>query len=160
MARTTTVTLDFNEDEPAVGLARQRELIRAVLNASSADETRWLEWKSQHGVSKAAGAFAVSKAILGFANRIPDGAEQWAGGHVYLLVGVDDDAVHGVPTHDAERADSWLRRNLGEFSRYQFTCVPMETDEGKRYVMLADVSPSGRPLSGPARRRCRRRWSW
>ncbi|MEU2263800.1 hypothetical protein ABZ557_26820 [Streptomyces sp. NPDC019645] len=135
------MTLDFNADEPVVGLARQRELIRAVLNASSADETRWLEWKSQHDVSRAAGAFAVSKAILGFANRMPDVAEQWVGGHAYLLVGVDEDAIHGVPTHDVEKVDGWLRRYLGEFSRYQFTYVPMDTDEGKRHVMLADVSP-------------------
>ncbi|MFF4647275.1 helix-turn-helix domain-containing protein [Streptomyces sp. NPDC001389] len=135
------MTLDFNADEPVVGLARQRELIRAVLNASSADETRWLEWKSQHDVSKAAGAFAVSKAILGFANRMPDVAEQWAGGHAYLLVGVDEDAIHGVPTHDVEKVDGWLRRYLGDFSRYQFTYVPLDTDEGKRHVMLVDVSP-------------------
>ncbi|MGW4704665.1 AlbA family DNA-binding domain-containing protein [Streptomyces sp. NPDC004285] len=135
------MTLDFNADEPVVGLARQRELIHAVLNASSADETRWLEWKSQHDVSKPAGAFAVSKAILGFANRMPDVAEQWAGGHAYLLVGVNEDAIHGVPTHDVEKVDSWLRRYLGEFSRYQFTYVPMDTDEGKRQVMLVDVSP-------------------
>ncbi|MFE6461108.1 helix-turn-helix domain-containing protein [Streptomyces cinereoruber] len=142
------MTLDFNADEPVVGLARQQELIRAVLSASSADETRWLEWKSQHDVLKAAGAFAVSKAILGFANRMPDVAEQWAGGHAYLLVGVDEDAIHGVPTHDVEKVDSWLRRYLGEFSRYQFTYVPMDTDEGKRHVMLVDVFPPqwGDPL--------------
>ncbi|MFJ8696974.1 AlbA family DNA-binding domain-containing protein [Streptomyces roseolilacinus] len=142
------MTLDFNADEPVVGLARQRELIHAVLNASSADETRWLEWKSHHDVSRAAGAFAVSKAILGFANRMPDVAEQWAGGHAYLLVGVDEDAIHGVPTHDVEKVDGWLRRYLGEFSRYQFTYVPMDTDEGKRHVMLVDVSPPrwGDPL--------------
>ncbi|MFE5864182.1 hypothetical protein ACFQ77_27080 [Streptomyces virginiae] len=135
------MTLDFNADEPVVGLARQRELIRAVLGASSADETRWLEWKSRHDVSNADGAFAVSKAILGFANRMPDVAEQWAGGHAYLLVGVDTNAVHGVPTHDVEKVDGWLRRYLGEFSRYQFTYVPMETAEGKQHVMLVDVSP-------------------
>ncbi|MFJ1964034.1 AlbA family DNA-binding domain-containing protein [Streptomyces massasporeus] len=148
------MTLDFNADEPVVGLARQRELIRAVLNASSADETRWLEWKSQHDVLKAAGAFAVSKAILGFANRMPDVAEQWAGGHAYLLVGVDEDAIHGVPTHDVEKVDSWLRRYLGEYSRYQFTYVPMDTDEGKRHVMLVDVPAHvlPRPAGGPRAR--------
>ncbi|MFI5621713.1 helix-turn-helix domain-containing protein [Streptomyces sp. NPDC051567] len=135
------MTLDFNADEPVVGLARQRELIRAVLSASSADETRWLEWKSQHDVSKPEGAFAVSKAILGFANRMPDVAEQWAGGHAYLLVGVDEDAIHGVPTHDIEKVDPWLRRYLGDFSRYQFTYVPMDIDEGRRHVMLVDVFP-------------------
>ncbi|MEU9418429.1 hypothetical protein [Streptomyces sp. NPDC048272] len=141
LERRTTMTLDFNADEPVVGLARQRELIRAVLGASSADETRWLEWKSQHDVSKSAGAFAVSKAILGFANRMPDVAEQWAGGHAYLLVGVDEEAIHGVPPHDVEKVDGWLGRYLGDFSRYGFTYVPMDTDAGRRHVMLVDISP-------------------
>lgn len=50
------MTLNFGTDEPVVGLARQRKLVQAVLEASSADETRWLEWKSHHDVSKAAGA--------------------------------------------------------------------------------------------------------
>lgn len=135
------MTLNFRTEEPVVGLARQRELVHAVLEASSADETRWLEWKSQLDVSKAAGAFAVSKAILGFANRMPDVAEQWAGGHAYLLVGAEEGALHGVATYDIEKVDAWLGRYLGNFDRYQFTYVPLDTDDGKRHVMLVDVSP-------------------
>ncbi|MEV3928581.1 MULTISPECIES: helix-turn-helix domain-containing protein [unclassified Streptomyces] len=135
------MTLDFRADEPVVGLARQRELIKAVLNASSADETRWLEWKSHHDVSKSEGAFAVAKAILGFANRMPDVAEQWAEGHAYLLVGVQENEVQGVPPHDIEKVDAWLGRYLGNFGRYQFTYVPFDRGEGTRHVMLVDVFP-------------------
>jgi hypothetical protein len=137
------MTLDFRTDEPVVGLAQQRELIQAVLNASSADETRWLEWKSQLDVSKPEGAFAVAKAILGFANRMPDVAEQWADGHAYLLVGAEEGGVRGVPTHDIEKVDAWLGRYLGEFGRYQFTYVPFDNGEGTRHVMLVDVFPHG-----------------
>ncbi|MFE9679503.1 hypothetical protein ACFYO5_36270 [Streptomyces sp. NPDC006259] len=75
-------------------------------------------------VSKADGAFTVSKAILGFANRMPDVAAQWAGGHAYLLVGVEEEALHGVATHDIEKVDTWLGRYIGDFDRYQFTYVP------------------------------------
>lgn len=82
------------------------------------DETRWLEWKSRLDVSKAEGAFAVSKAILGFANRMPDLAAQWAEGHAYLLVGVEEEAVHGITRHDIEKVDAWLARYIGDFDRY------------------------------------------
>ncbi|MGW1093204.1 hypothetical protein ACWD4L_45280 [Streptomyces sp. NPDC002596] len=135
------MTLNFEADQPVVGLKRQQALIKAVLGASSADETRWLEWKSHLDVSKAAGAFAVSKAILGFANRMPDVAAQWAEGHAYLLVGVEEEALQGVTTYDIEKVDAWLGRYLGGFDRYQFTYVPFDTGEGTRHVMLVDVFP-------------------
>ncbi|MFD8958963.1 helix-turn-helix domain-containing protein [Streptomyces anulatus] len=135
------MTLDFRADEPVVGLARQRQLIEAVLNASSADETRWLEWKSHLDVSKPEAAFAVAKAILGFANRMPDVAKQWTEGHAYLLVGVQENEVQGVPPHDIEKVDPWLGRYLGDFGRYQFTYVPFDNGEGTRHVMLVDVFP-------------------
>ncbi|MET7869427.1 hypothetical protein [Streptomyces cyaneofuscatus] len=133
------MTLDLRTDEPVVGLARQRELIQAVLEASSADETRWLEWKSNLDVSKAEGAFAVSKAILGFANRMPDIAQQWAEGHAYLLVGVEEGALYGVPKYDVEKVDPWLSRYIGNFGRYQLTYVPFDYDGSSFDVMLVDV---------------------
>lgn len=135
------MTLNFEADQPVVGLKRQQALIRAVLGASSADESRWLELKSQHDVSKAEGAFAVAKAVLGFANRSPDVAAQWADGHAYLLVGVDEEALYGVTPHDIEKVDSWLGRYLGDFDRYQFTYVPFDNGEGTQQVMLVDVFP-------------------
>ncbi|MET9083264.1 hypothetical protein ABZX77_15450 [Streptomyces sp. NPDC004237] len=135
------MTLNFDTDQSIVGLSRQRALIQAVLGASSADETRWLEWKSRLDVSRPEGAFAVSKAILGFANRMPDVAGQWAEGHAYLLVGVEEQMLHGVPTHDVEKVDAWLRRYIGGFDRYQFTYVPFDNGEGTRHVMLVDVYP-------------------
>ncbi|MGW4102322.1 hypothetical protein [Streptomyces sp. NPDC004976] len=92
-------------------------------------------------MAKAAGAFAVSKAILGFANRMPDVAEQWAGGHAYLLVGVEKGVLHGVERYDIADVDAWLGRYLGNFDRYQFTYVPVESGDGKCHVMLVDVSP-------------------
>ncbi|MFJ1601574.1 helix-turn-helix domain-containing protein [Streptomyces sp. NPDC088261] len=142
------MTLNFETDELVVGLKRQRALIKAVLGASSADESCWLEWKSRLDVSKAEGAFSISKAILGFANRMPDVAAQWAEGHAYLLVGVDEEALHGVQTYDIEKVDPWLRRYLGVFNRYQMTYVPFDSGEGTRHVMLVDIFPPrwGDPL--------------
>ncbi|MFD9339562.1 helix-turn-helix domain-containing protein [Streptomyces sp. NPDC060028] len=123
-------------------MRRQQALIEAVLGATSADETRWLEWKSSLDVSKPEGAFSVARAILGFANRMPDVASQWAGGHAYLLVGVEENALHGVSTHDVEKVDPWIARYVGDdFDRYQFTYVPYDNGDGTRHVMLVDVFP-------------------
>ncbi|MFF4427062.1 hypothetical protein ACFY04_41055 [Streptomyces sp. NPDC001549] len=133
---------DFEADQPVVGLRRQQALIKAVLGATSADETRWLEWTSDLDVSKPEGAFSVARAILGFANRMPDVAARWAGGHAYLLVGVEEGALHGVTTHDVEKVDPWIGRYLGEdFDRYTFTYVPLDIGEGTRHVMFVDVFP-------------------
>ncbi|GHB71110.1 hypothetical protein GCM10010331_68670 [Streptomyces xanthochromogenes] len=136
-----TMTLNFEADQPVVGLKRQQALINAILGASSADETRWLEWKSRLDVARAEGAFSVSKAILGFANRMPDVAAQWADGHAYLVVGVEEGALHGVETHDVEKVDAWLGRYLGTFDRYQFTYVPFDNGDEARNVMIVDVFP-------------------
>lgn len=135
------MTLNFDAEQPVVGLRSQQALIKAVLAASSADESRWLEWKSGLDVSKPAGAFAVARTILGFANRMPDVAVQWAGGHAYMLVGVEEGELNGVTPHDVEKVDPWLARYLGDFDRYQFTYVPYDNRDGPRQVMLVDVSP-------------------
>lgn len=135
------MTLNFDAEQPVVGLRSQQALIKAVLLASSADESRWLEWKSGLDVSKPAGAFAVARGILGFANRMPDVADQWVGGHAYMLVGVEEGELHGVTPYDVEKVDPWLARYLGDFDRYQFTYVPYDNGDGTRQVMLVDVSP-------------------
>ncbi|MGW8863346.1 AlbA family DNA-binding domain-containing protein [[Kitasatospora] papulosa] len=135
------MTLNIDTEQPVLGPRNQRALIKAVLAASNADETRWLEWKSSLDLSKPEGAFAVSKAILGFANRMPDVAEQWAGGHAYLLVGVEEGALHGIEMHDIEKVDAWLTRYIGDFDRYQFTYVPIDEGDGLKQVMLVDVFP-------------------
>ena len=60
------------------------ELLRLVAaihgSRPEAQETNWLEWKSTLNLSVAAGKFAVTKAVLGFANRSVDDARPHCGG--------------------------------------------------------------------------------
>ncbi|MFD5566279.1 hypothetical protein [Kitasatospora griseola] len=75
------MALDFDSSRAVMGLRDQQRLLQAVLGASDADEQRWLEWKSSLDLTSAHGAFTTAKAILGFANRMPDVSAQWAQGH-------------------------------------------------------------------------------
>lgn len=98
------IPLTTKDLRTTMALLRDRPTGSQAEKTASADQSRsrWLEWKSRLDVAKAEGTFAVPKAILGFANWMPDVAAQWAEGHGYLLVGVEDEALHGVTTDDIE----------------------------------------------------------
>lgn len=75
-------------------------LVQAIYDTPGAQETNWLEWKCGHDLSKTEGRFAVSKAILGFANRAVDQAQQICDGLAYMVVGVEPGSAPGVPPFD------------------------------------------------------------
>lgn len=74
----------------------------AAIHGSRAEvqETSWLEWKSSLDLTKAAGRFAVAKAVLGFANRSVDDSRLTTGGVAYVVVGVEPGAAPGVAAMD------------------------------------------------------------
>ncbi|MBC2904817.1 helix-turn-helix domain-containing protein [Streptomyces cupreus] len=131
--------LDFDSSRAVVGLPERQNLIKAVLGASPADEKLWLEWKSTLELNKAAGRFTVAKAILGFANRMPDVASQWAEGHAYVLVGVEPGNLCGTPEFDPADLFPWLTQYTGERLRFDVTYVPFDAGAGTQQVMLVDV---------------------
>ncbi|MFI1441823.1 helix-turn-helix domain-containing protein [Streptomyces fructofermentans] len=133
--------LDFDSSRAVVGLPERQLLIRAVLSASAADETQWLEWKSSLDMDKAHGQFTVAKGILGFANRMPDVASRWAEGHAYLLVGVEPGNLCGTPQHDGANLFPWINKYAGESVRYDATYVPFDAGSGVEQVLFVDVSP-------------------
>ncbi|WP_327722144.1 hypothetical protein OG381_47230 [Streptomyces sp. NBC_00490] len=140
--------LDFDSSRAVVGLLERQLLIKAVLSASAADETQWLEWKSSLEMDKAHGQFTVAKAILGFANRMPDVASRWTEGHAYLLVGVEPGNLCGTPQHDGANLFPWLSKYAGEAVRFDVTYVPFDAGSGTAHVMFVDVVPPrwGDPL--------------
>lgn len=78
-----------------------RALIEAIYSSpAESQETNWLEWKSRLDLTKAAGKFAVAKAILGFANRSVEQAQLAGEGVAYMVVGVEPGAAAGVGTFD------------------------------------------------------------
>jgi hypothetical protein len=134
--------LDFDPSRAVVGLHDRQQLIKAVLEASPADEKLWLEWKSTLQLSKAAGRFTVAKAILGFANRMPDVAAQWAEGHAYILVGAAPGNHCGTSVIDPADLFPWLTQYTGERPRFDVTYVPFDAGAGTQQVMIVDVMPS------------------
>jgi hypothetical protein len=133
--------LDFDSSRAVMGLPERQRLIGAVLGASAADETQWLEWKSSLEIPKARGQFTVAKGILGFANRMPDTASRWAGGHAYFLVGVEPGNLCGTPQHDGADLFPWIHKYTGESVRFDATYVPFDAGSGTKQVLFVDVAP-------------------
>jgi hypothetical protein len=133
--------LDFDSSRAVMGLPERQQLIEAVLSASDADETQWLEWKSSLEMPKPHGQFTVAKAILGFANRMPDVASRWAGGHAYLLVGVEPGNLCGTPQHDGADLFPWIHKYAGESVRFDATYVPFDAGSGIEQILFVDVAP-------------------
>lgn len=78
-----------------------RTLVAAIHgSAPGTQETNWVEWKNGLDLTKAAGKFAVAKAILGFANRAVEQAQLACEGVAYMVVGVEPGAAAGVGAVD------------------------------------------------------------
>lgn len=77
------------------------ELVTAIYDSpGNAQETNWVEWKRSLDLGKAAGRFAVGKAILGFANRSVEQAQLFCDGVSYMVVGVEPGSAPGVEVVD------------------------------------------------------------
>ncbi len=78
-----------------------RMLVEAIHGSPpGTQEKNWLEWKNGLDLTKAAGKFAVAKAILGFANRSVEQAQLACEGVAYMVVGVEPGAATGVGAVD------------------------------------------------------------
>jgi hypothetical protein len=88
-------------------------LARAVRAAGEQDETRWIEWKRSLDLTTEHAVWHIAKQILGFANRDPSTAVQWAEGYAYLLVGISPGRLDGVAQIDHERLISKIRPYVG-----------------------------------------------
>ncbi|XVQ15120.1 AlbA family DNA-binding domain-containing protein [Spirillospora sp. CA-255316] len=88
-------------------------LATAVRDAGDYDESRWIEWKSRLPLADHHGQVHLVRQILGFANRDPKTAAQWAEGYGYLLVGVSPGEVRGVTPVDPQVLSQDLTPYLG-----------------------------------------------
>lgn len=141
------MALEFDTRHAPRRAAQYLELVRAIRSASDADETDWLEWKSQldfKPVNKAdKSALAhVARAIVGFANRQPDAAKRNAEGYAYFVIGVDPQGYYGVEEIDGVDLDQWIAPLVGEDINWWPTYVHI-TDEGRERlpVLIITVDP-------------------
>ncbi len=88
-------------------------LVEAIVKAGPADETFWIEWKSELDLTKPLGAFKAARAILSFANRMPNTAATICEGLSYLIVGAEAGSSAGTPALDAADLEQALIKYLG-----------------------------------------------
>lgn len=89
-------------------------LVRAVASAGIEDESRSLEWKSGYpNLGDVESSFAISRAILGLANRPVDVAQTQFEGTGYVLVGVEPGRIGGQQVPDSADLLNALRRYTG-----------------------------------------------
>ncbi|MFI5698397.1 helix-turn-helix domain-containing protein [Kribbella sp. NPDC051586] len=88
-------------------------LVDAVRSAHPSDESWWIEWKSDLKLRSPDGAFKAARAILSFANRMPEVAATACDGLAYLLVGVEPGLVHGTEAIDPADLEGALIKYLG-----------------------------------------------
>lgn len=137
------MALDYDQTMAAVRLDQKQALITAVYKAGAADEVGWLEWKSRLDLTDRRSFFTIAKAVLGFANRMPDRALRTAGGHGYLLVGVEPGQARGIDEIDSvelyRNLESYLGSDIGRIC--QPVVVPVDLGGGLVNVLLVDVEP-------------------
>lgn len=119
-----------------------RRLVKAVIDAGEHDETDWLEWKSTLDLASREGRWHVARAVIGFANRLPDQARLHCEGVGYLVVGAQPGSCGGVDGIDP--AD--LTQGVGEYlGRQGPAWTPTLLRVGEATVLVVTVEP---PLSG------------
>ncbi len=99
------MAVPIDTSEPFLRPSQLEALTRAAASADAHDEHDWIEWKSSLELSSAEGKWHVAKQVLGFSNRTVETALRHAGGHAYLLVGVEPGAITGVTSRLAHTFD-------------------------------------------------------
>ncbi|MET9639880.1 hypothetical protein ABZY83_26365 [Streptomyces virginiae] len=137
------MALSYDQSKAAIRLDKKQELVAAVYQAGPSDEVGWLEWKSTLDLTQRHAFFTIARALLGFANRMPDQAQRFAEGHGYLLVGVEPGKAQGVQEIDSVELyrglEAYLGRGVGPL--WQPTFVPVDLGQGVVKVLLVDVEP-------------------
>lgn len=107
------MTIDIDVREAMRRPSELVALVEAIVAADAEDEATWVEWKSKLTLGVAADNFEVAKAVLSFANRLPDAAAQVCGGLAYVVVGAEAGGAVGVEPLDSAVIDDHLTKYLG-----------------------------------------------
>jgi hypothetical protein len=89
-------------------------LVAAVIQAGSEDESSWIEWKERLELTKEQPFWHVPHTVLGFANRDPATAAQWAGGYAYLIIGAEPGSCPGITPIDPGDLSARVRAYIGD----------------------------------------------
>lgn len=109
------MTLEFNTRHLPGSFAEWEQLVLACGTSDDTVETHWLERKGALDLTAARDKFAVAKAILAFANRDPQAAAPFLGGHALVLIGIEKSgAIRGVPRIEDHVLIAALKPYLGQ----------------------------------------------
>lgn len=118
-----------------------KRLVEAVRLAGDYDEARWVEWKRTLDLTATEGTRHIVRQILGFANRDPQVAAQWACGYAYLLIGASPEALMGITPIDPEQLVSKVRPYVG--SHITWTPEYVEVDGVTVLVIIVEPPRPG-----------------
>lgn len=140
------MALNFDVRTAPRNHAELKKLVEAVRSASMADETLWLEWKSDLDLnpenrSDKSGRAHIARAIIGFANRMPDRVSSFVEGYGFLLAGVSPEGMNGVEQHDITELVRWIQPYVGDVIRWQPTYVEAEGENGLVSILVVTVDP-------------------
>lgn len=131
---------------PPRGTVGWHELFDAVKVALPGDENQWVEFKANVDPSTKAGAATIAKSIVAFANRDPDNAANWLGGHAVILVGLEPGNVVGAPEIDPADLHNKVNALLGP-PPPKWDATPV-TYEGKHVIAITvDPPRQGDPIA-------------
>lgn len=94
-------------------MADLRKLLESVIGDPSAQETDWLEWKSQADIGQRLWQARAARFILGAANRPRTSATGQHEGSAFLLLGVEPGQACGTNIVDPAVVEQGLSRFLG-----------------------------------------------
>ncbi len=98
-----------------VGAEMRLALVLGIRDAGSAIfEKSWVEWKTHVDLAGKRWQAEIAKQIIGFANRMPEAAERYAGGHGYLVLGAEPGLVDEVTAVEDLQFVRDVRPYLGE----------------------------------------------
>ncbi|GAA2156906.1 hypothetical protein GCM10009760_58410 [Kitasatospora kazusensis] len=120
------------------------QLVAAVVAAGGDDESSWIEWKERLELARDEQFQHLPHTVLGFANRDPATAAQWAQGYGYLIVGAEPSLCPGITPMDPGDLSEKLRGYIGDRIGWHPQYVDLE---GVKVLVIAvDPPRPGDPL--------------
>lgn len=113
-------------------------LVKVIsLAPPSESEPDWLEWKREADLSDRRWHALIAKCIVGFANRDPVVAKQWAGGCSYMVIGAEPGNASGVAPVD----NAILHAGISRFVRQTVRWNPQYIEYEGNQVLVITVEP-------------------
>lgn len=131
----------FDMSRLPCGSDERQQLARHLVGKSDLRETYYLEVKSEFDLGNKNDQAKVAKFILGAANRDPEIASQYFGGHAIMVAGIGDDGIRGVTGTETKDLDKRVRGIVGASGDGPRYDIVSEEIEGKNVVFFIAAPP-------------------